>query len=161
MLPQPYFERITRIHSVRTDGRGDERRQKIRLPIVGQATFHPVVSGKLGARSTVRVRDISTTGIGVLLPISTQVPGLIALGLSPKDQLEHWLLCRVSRVHDLNTLHRLVGATFEMVLEPHQPVMIGAKLESMKWVDVTGESEPTDPYQILEKTSPKPGWKAA
>src|SRR5258708_27685 len=99
MLPATYFNRLTHAMDVRTDARYSERRRAIRIPASFRPDYFPISSGVLLRPSRVRARDISTAGIGLLVPHDLPTSPAAVIRLQPGGGEElFFLLCAARRV---------------------------------------------------------------
>lgn len=119
-LPQAIFEALVKCDSVRMDrGKGSERRGDGRVRMSTRVQVIPMSDHLAGKPTAVQVRDISHTGIGLLL--NTKV--------SPKDSLlvqfttreiRLWVLCDVARAEKVSEGLYVIGAMFNRIVEPRR-----------------------------------------
>lgn len=145
MLPGAYFDKLTHALGVRTDQRATERRKAIRVPASFRPEIYAVGEGRLSKAMRVRSRDISSTGLAVLAPKDLPRANQFVLDLKPGDGRERFvLLCKVRRTTKLDGMWTVVGLSFEGVLAPGQTVAPEVAVESLTWIDVSGNTVPDE-----------------
>lgn len=95
---------------------------------------------------SVRLKDISATGVALLVVAKGGLSGDFLLGICPKGLDTHWMLCCTRRTSSFDGICTVVGATWEKVLQPGQDIQPGNKLSSMLWLDVAGSITAEDPF---------------
>lgn len=146
MLSESLLERMTNAGSVRSFGASNNRRGDVRVPVSIRAEGMPVEHDRIGAVTSVRIRDLSLTGVGLMVPARTRLTPEIVIGISPKGFDTHWLTVRVRRASVADGICALIGGTWNKILYPGQDVQPGMKMSSLLWVDSTAEGILVDPF---------------
>jgi hypothetical protein len=108
------------VDSIRSDGKtdgGDERRVSPRAGFRGRINIIRCQTGKSGKLLQVMVRDVSSTGVGILHTeaIKTGEQFIVCLN-SSQDAKTKAILCTVVRWQPLDDRLFAVGATFDREL---------------------------------------------
>jgi hypothetical protein len=146
MLPVPFLERITSSSVIKSFETGSERRKSVRVPMSYKGEFLTVDHDRIGDVCTVRLKDASVTGVGLLMPVRTKMTQEFVLGMCPKGHGTHWALCKVRRAEVFDGICLVIGASWERVLYPGQEIQPGMRVSSLLWLDVAGEEVVEDPY---------------
>lgn len=149
MLPRKVFENLTRARDLRVERRSGERRAAARVPIRLVASVHRLEGGKLSAPTQVRIKDISATGISFITTGSTRIPGEFILKMQPVTTSSfaassYWVWCQFKRRDDCDRTCSRTSATFMKILAFGTPMGVGHDVNSLKWLDVEGDSTPSD-----------------
>jgi hypothetical protein len=152
MLPATYLERLTQAMGVRMDRRASERRKASRIPASFRPEVFPVQSDRIEKPYQLRARDISASGVGIILTKELSGQKSIVLRVTRHNSMEELvMLCVLRRTFRLDSICLLGGVSFEKVLYPGQAIVPGQKVSDMLWADVSGEKPGDDPFEELKK----------
>lgn len=154
-MPSSFLERISGSPGIKTFETGAERRTSVRVPLSYKGDFLTTDHDRIGDVYSARIKDVSVTGVGLLLAVETRVTAEFVLGMCPRGHGTHWLLCKVRRAEIFDGICLVVGASWEKVLYPGQEVQPGLKVSTLLWMNVTGEDTVADPF--LETGAPAEG----
>jgi hypothetical protein len=116
---------------------GAERRASARLPSTALASYH-ALGDVDGVRQIARIRDVSTFGVGLLLPSPVIPEDLLRLAFKGAMGGERTALARV--VHAASAAGRLVGCSFvreldEAILRLFHAARVGSSAgDGRRWV---------------------------
>lgn len=149
MVPASVVERILGCHQLKTWSSSDEKRAALRVPIRRRAIAFPVLDGYLRDAEVIRLKDISYTGIGMLVPNVVEITPWFVVRFDQPDKNKTTkpaihLLCKVSRIREESGLFSLVGAAFTHLMTSKTPVRGGESLAMFQWIDVLSGT-PADP----------------
>lgn len=116
-LPPAILEQIFGASPILTEKRAGEKRRKGRFPFSIGATLCAVEAAGVGKPMTVRVRDLSGEGIGIVRSASLRIAEHFVIGLPQKGHEAAWIECEVVRSASLGGGLYLVGATFYKLLK--------------------------------------------
>lgn len=164
MVPTTVVERILGCNRLRTWGAQDEKRTAMRVPIRRKATIFPVKDGYLGRAEEVRLKDISYSGVALLMPQGIKATAMFVVQIDDSDPEKAGkdpirLLCKVARVREESGLFRLIGASFtHMMASKEAVVQEGESLALYRWVDVVAGTpadlnEPAKPILVQPATT--------
>ena len=100
-----------------SDGKRNERRQSARLRRDGKLTLIPCSRGVLGTPVSVRLKDISATGIGFIHTLPLEVASQFVIQLRDPSGQKKSLLYSVVRAEQVGDLYT-IGAQLATVLRP-------------------------------------------
>lgn len=150
MLPSTYLDRVTRCMGLRMDKRGGERRKANRIPATFRPEVFPVSGERIMPPTFLRARDISASGIALVLNREIAGAKLVIVRVVPRDgsiNEEYVMLCTLRRhVKIEGGGGMMAGFTIDKVLYPGQRVAAGQVTSAMLWVDVAGEKVGEDPF---------------
>lgn len=145
MLPKTVFEQLTRASGIRSDRGGDERRSGVRVPLRTIATTYRMDAGRVGDPMSVRIKDVSNTGVAMLTSgKSVQMGGEFLLRLQPPGGMAVWLWCALRRRTEYDRTCTVTTAVFMKLLLPGQGLSPGQEFAKSAWVDVEGETTPDE-----------------
>lgn len=149
MLPTSTLERLAATRGIRFNPNAAEKRDSLRLPLRAAAHLHPIEHRLIRDSVRVVLKDISLSGVGVLLARPCTVPDewIVWTGIEPATSRSSLtLVCRTTRVTDAGPSLRLVGGRIEAMLSPGQFVVTGRLLPGYEWLP-TLTATPDDPLQ--------------
>lgn len=147
MLPASVLERFTATRGVRFDFSQLGKRGAVRVPLRLPALVYPADNGQVGQPVRVRLKDISLTGVGALLPRRVRVPRtwLMCLGPQPMTTRRSLVLrCETTRAVQAGPWLWLLGGVIDAMLLPGQTLSVGSALQTYRWL-ATREDTPADP----------------
>ncbi|MFN4242816.1 MAG: hypothetical protein ACK4PI_06215 [Tepidisphaerales bacterium] len=147
MLPASVLERFTATRGVRFDFSQLGKRGAVRVPLRFPALVYPADSGQVGQPVRVTLKDISLTGVGVLLPQRVRVPRtwLLCLGPQPMTTRRSLVLrCETARAVQAGPWLWLLGGVIDAMLLPEQTLSVGSAVQTYRWL-ATREDTPADP----------------
>lgn len=157
MLPSSFLARITSVAQPKSFGSHTENRSAVRVPVNVKCDALCIDRDRIGNVVAARLKDISASGVGMLVSIKSAVTEEFILGLCPKGLDTHWLLCRTRRTSNFDGICTIVGATWEKILIPGQDLQPGLKMATLSWLDTDGTSISQDPFlQLPSPTTPQP-----
>lgn len=132
MLPQAVFDQIVKTSGLRVEATRNERRGAVRVPMRGTAEARSLAHNVALPAMNVRLRDVSTTGVAVLL-MAKQVltkEFLVKLSLGEGRTVLLWCDTRRTSTHDGCTV---VSAMFLKMMLPGQKLGDNLPVSSVKW----------------------------
>jgi hypothetical protein len=100
--------------------REKDKRREPRVGMAGEAEFVTVDETGKRVAGTVRVRDVSTTGIGLFFSKQIEKQQRFVLQLYTSDQNPLWLVCRAAYCRRVEGGRFSVGAKINQILRPDQ-----------------------------------------
>lgn len=146
MIPAPLFQRITLTGTVRTERRPNERRGAARIPCQIRATLFSIRAGRALPGQSVRLKDISQSGIGVIAPHDLQLTPDFVIRLSRPGTPDVHLHCKIRRRTSATGGCAVAGCSFERLLAPGQQFAENTSPDTYLWLDVAGTITPEDPF---------------
>lgn len=125
MLSEAVVERLVSARGLRFGRPTVERRKHVRYPLRTSAHLRTLVSGKhseptLSEPTRVSVRDISLTGVGLVIPAALVLSNDWLLTI-PSTRGDITLLCRTVRQARAGSTHLQIGAVIQRLLEGFTP----------------------------------------
>ena len=118
-LSPEIYDQIAGCAGMHGEKKGQERRKSRRIPLARRTTVMPLHGGALAPAITVRLRDVSQTGVGLLQPNNVEVGSTFFIELPRRDEQPIWARVVVTRVRALSSVLFLVGAKFDRLLDGH------------------------------------------
>src|SRR5271156_3148231 len=118
-LSQELFDRLAGCSRMRGDKAGQDRRKARRIPVTVRTTLMQLRGGALGPTVSVRLRDISRTGLGLLHTESWELGTQLVIDLPSRSDRGIWARVVVTRMQPISATLFLVGARFDRLLEGH------------------------------------------
>jgi hypothetical protein len=149
MIPSNVFESLTRAPGLRVERRASERRSAARIAVRAVASACGIQHGTVGQAIPIRVRDLSTTGISFITPSSVRIPAEFLIRIqsavaSRSGTGAYWLWCQYRRRTECDRTCILTSASFMKILMPGSAVYPGMEVNRVSWVDVEGDTTPSE-----------------
>ena len=117
-LPDELFEAVAGCQALCMDrGRRAERRNVGRIRLPARVQVIPVTQSGPGKPVSAQVRDMSQTGIGLLLPSKFSEGDNLIVRLQAKE-ITAWVFCSIARIERVSEGLYVLGAIFIRLLEP-------------------------------------------
>ena len=116
-LERDDFFAITGCRDVRLAPWPNERRKRPRVPVCAAASVYVLEEGasgfRVGKKIHARIREMSESGVGLLIPEPLASGDTFMLGLPRKRGPVLWMYCRSARCQSASNRLHVVGARFE------------------------------------------------
>ena len=146
MLPTSTLERLAATRGLRFTVNPAEKRDALRLPLRIPGYLHFVEHRMILAPIRVVLKDISLSGVGILLPrLTGNHPNewVVWTGLGPATS-DHSLVlaCQSVRATDAGPTLRLLGGRITALLAPGQRIVPGRLLPGYDWIPTLTDTPP-------------------
>ena len=125
-LSQSLFEQIIQCAGVRANDSSRERRQSRRFPFSHRITVVSFRDGVAGPTAMVRARDLSRTGIGLLLTHKPAIGARYGVRLPRREDEPVWASIVIRRCQLVSEGLFLAGGRFEQLLDQEPTPMAPA-----------------------------------
>lgn len=120
MLSSEVVERLVSSRGLRFGTPNVERRKHVRYPLRTSAQLRTLIDGKLSEPTRVSLRDISLSGIGLVIPATLTLSSEWVLTI-PSGKGDISVLCRTARTARAGSTHFQIGATIQRLIEGITP----------------------------------------
>lgn len=132
MLPAVVVERLLACRGMKFDGPSNEKRKHIRYPFRSTVSIRLLTGANLSPPIKASIKDISLTGLGVVIPRGIQLSELWLLTI-PSPRGEITLKCRHVRRTNAGPTNEILGTRIVAMLQPGMTVSNTTQYDTLKW----------------------------
>lgn len=132
MLPQAVFDQVVKTSGIRSEVSRHERRGAMRVPMRGMTEVRAIVQGCALPAFNVRIRDVSQTGVAILLMGKQILPREFLVRLDMGERRSVTLFCDTRRVSSFDGV-TVVSAQFLKMMLPGQQIIDNLPIATLQW----------------------------